>query len=229
MRALALATVNTMHYIVSLFFFALLMASGVAHGQTDTSTESDVYRIDAESSDIRLLIYRAGLLARLGHNHVISVGHLEGTVYLHPDLGKSSVELEIPVDQLIVDDPVLRTEEGDQFSTELSETDINRTRDNMLGKRVLHAEQFPIITIKGRGLASEEAMLDLSVELLGRVIELSVPVAFRLEGDELEASGTLRLSHGALGLTPFRVMMGALRVADEMDLKYRVRARRVRN
>ena len=60
-----------MRHIGSLFFVALLMASGIAHGQTDTSTASDVYRVDAESSDIRLLIYRAGVLARLGHNHVI--------------------------------------------------------------------------------------------------------------------------------------------------------------
>ena len=141
------------------------------------------------------------------------------------------MEVQIPVDRLIVDDPVIRSEEGDGFSTELSKADINRTRANMLVRRLLNAEQYPIITIRGRGLAVEEqeAILNLSVDLLGRVIERLVPVVFRLEGDILEVSGTLRLSHGELGLTPFRVITGVLRVADEMDLKFRVRARRVRD
>lgn len=72
-------------------------------------------------------------------------------------------------------------------------------------------------------------MLNLSVEFLGRVIELSIPVALRLKGDELEASGVFRLAHSQLGITPFRVIMGVLQVADEMDVKYRVRAERIKN
>ena len=220
-----------MHLISSLFFVALLVTSSIAHGQTSSSTASEVYRIDAESSDIRLLIYSAGPLARFGHNHVVSVARLEGTVRLHPNPEQSSMEVEIPVDQLIVDDPVLRSEEGDEFSSELSETDIDRTRANMLGPRLLNAEQYPTITIRGRGLAVEEqdATLNLSVELVGQVIERLVPVVLQLQGDELKVSGKLSLSHGELGLTPFSAMLGALRVADEMDLKFRVRARRVRD
>ncbi len=221
-----------MRHIGSLFFIALLMASGIAHGQTDTSTALEVYRVDAESSDIRLLIYSTGPLARFGHNHVISVAHLEGTVRLHPNPEQSSMEVEIPVDQLIVDDPVLRSEEGDEFSSELSETDIDRTRANMLGPRLLNAEQYPTITIRVRGLAVEEhdaTTLNLSVELVGQVIERLVPVVLQLQGDELKVSGTLSLSHEELGLTPFSAMPGALRVADEMDSKFRVRARRVRD
>jgi len=217
--------------IVALLFALLLAASGSAQEQTDGGRTSGVYRIDAARSDIRLLVYRAGVLARFGHNHVISVGEFEGTITLHSDPERSSVELEIPVHGLIVDDPELRIEEGDEFSTDLSEADINRTRGNMLGGRVLNAEQYPIVRIMGRGFAVErqEVKLSLSVELLGRVIELSAPVALRLDGDELEASGALRVSHAMLGMTPFKAAFWALRVADEMDLKFRIRARRVRD
>jgi hypothetical protein len=167
------------------------------------------------------------MLARFGHNHVISVGHFGGTVHLHPNVERSSVELAIPVDRLILGDPVLRSEEGAEFSSKPSADDINRTRANMLGKRLLNAEQYPIIRAKGRkGSSGEEleSVLNLSVEFLGRVIKLSVPVALRLKGNELDASGAFRLTHGQLCITPFRVMMGALQVADEMDVKYRVRA-----
>jgi hypothetical protein len=207
------------------------MANGVAHGQTDFEPVLEVYQIDAENSDIRFFIYRTGMLAPFGHNHVVSVGHFGGTVYLHPNVERSSVELVIPVDRLIVDDPVLRSEAGDEFSSKPSADDINGTRANMLGKRLLDANQYPIIRVKGRKGSSVqelESVLNLSVEFLGRVIELSVPVALRLKGDELEVSGAFRLTHGQLGMTPFSVMMGALQVADEMDVKYRVRAERIK-
>jgi hypothetical protein len=96
-----------------------------------------MYQVDAEGSDIRMLLHRAGALFRLGHSHVISVGQIDGTVYVHPDLEQSSFELEIPVQGLVVDDPLLRPEEGDEFSTEPSERDIVRTRSNMLGNQAL--------------------------------------------------------------------------------------------
>ena len=131
----------------------------------------------------------------------------------------------IPVEQLIVDDPILISEARDEFFRNPSVDDINGTRANMLGKRLLNAQQHPIIRIKGRKDSSGqevEFVLDLSVEFLRRVIELSVPVTFRLKGDELEVSGAFRLTHGQLGLTPFRMMIGSLQIADELDLQYRI-------
>jgi hypothetical protein len=207
------------------------MAGDVVHGQTNAVGTLHVYEISAEDSDIRLLIYRTGAMARLGHNHVISVGELQGTVYVHSNLAESSMEIEISVDQLIVDDLALRQEEGEEFSGDPSESDINGTRDNMLGEQILHAEEYPSIRITSGGPigAEEEATINLSIRLLGRVVELSVPVSLQIAEDELQASGEFRLSHEQLGMKPFSVMMGAIQVANEMDLKYRIRAQRVPN
>jgi polyisoprenoid-binding protein YceI len=215
-----------MNRLVSLPAVVLVLAGSIAWGQDDSRAEFKIYRVDAEGSDIRLLVHRAGVLSRLGHSHVISVGQIAGTVYVHPDLERSSFELEIPVRGLVVDDPRLRREEGDEFSTEPSERDIAGTRANMLGERVLNAEQYPLIKLTGTGSTSDgsEFVLDVSIELLGRVVELAVPTTLRLDADSLEATGTFRLSHGDLGMRPFSAMVGALRVADEMELKYRVRA-----
>ena len=207
------------------------MAGNVIHGQTSAVGTLHVYEISAEDSDIRLLIYRAGAMARLGHNHVISVGELQGNVYVHSNLAESSMEFEIPVDQLIVDDSALRQEEGEEFASDPSESDINGTRDNMLGEQVLHAEQYPSIRVTSGGPIGEEeeATLSLSIYLLGRVVELSVPISLQITEDELAVSGEFRFSHEQLGMKPFSVMMGTLQVADEMDLKYRIRAQRVPN
>ncbi len=217
-----------MHYLVSLITISLLIGSSSARGQDDSSSTFSVYQVDAESSDIRLLTYRAGVLSQLGHSHIISVGQLTGRIYVYVDLKQSSFELEIPVRELIIDNPLLRREEGDEFSTVPTDRDIVRTRRNMLGKRVLNAKEYPIVKLTGTGPRSDGLgfELGLSIELLGRVVELSVPTTVHLEGEILEATGAFRLTHSDLGLRPFAAMLGALRVADQMDLKYRVRAKR---
>ena len=206
----------------------LILASSFAWGQDSIRSDPSAYRLDAESSDIRILIHRAGALSWLGHSHVISVGQLDGTVYVHPDLAQSRFELVIPVQGLVVDNPLLRDEEGDEFSAELSAHDIDRTRRNMLGKRVLNAGQYPIVKLTGAGNWGDgaEFMLKLSIELLGNTVELQVPTTLRLDGDVLEVTGSLRLSHSDLGMRPFTAMLGALRVGNDIDFKYRIRAQR---
>jgi hypothetical protein len=51
-----------------------------------------------------------------------------------------------------------------------------------------------------------------------------VPTTVEIRGDELTASGEFELTHAALGMTPFSVMLGALQVADKMKFVYRIHA-----
>ncbi len=150
-------------------------------------------------------------------------------IYVHADIERSRFELEIPVHDLIVDDPNLRRDEGDEFSSKLSKQDIARTRSNMLGKRVLNARQYPTVKLTGAGTSGDgpEFMLGLSIEIFGRVVELQVPLALQLDEDVLEATGAFQLSHSDLGMRPFSAILGALRVADEIHFKYRIRAQRI--
>lgn len=191
--------------------------------------EVGVYAVDASNSDIHWRIYSAGTFARLGHNHVISAADVQGMVYLDANLAESRFELEIPVMMLVVDDPQLRSLYGEEFASEPSAKDIAGTRVNMLSEKVLDAEQYAALRISGRGPSSDggETKLDLTVELLGRSVPLSVPVTLDVEGDTLEVAGTFRLNHADLGMQPFSVMLGALQVAEPIDFSYRVRATRV--
>ena len=218
-----------MNRLVSLSLVALLLASDITWGQVNGNSEFSVYQVDAEGSDIRLMIHRAGALSWLGHSHVVSVGQLDGTIYVHPNLERSHFELVIPVQGLIVDDPLLRRQEGDEFSTRLSESDIAGTRSNMLGKRVLDAQRYPIVRLTGTGPIGDgpEFMLGFSMEVLGNVVEMRIPLNLRLDGNRLEATGAFQLSHSNLGMRPFSRMLGALRVADELNFKYRIRALRI--
>ena len=79
------------------------------------------YRVDSSHSELRLLVYRAGALANLGHNHVIVNRSLNGSIEVAPQLGASSFSLSVPVAAFIVDDSQARTEEGEDFSADVAD------------------------------------------------------------------------------------------------------------
>lgn len=214
---------------IFLFLFALLLSSSIAHAQRSGEAGVAIYRIDSQTSDVRLLVYRDGVLSTFGHNHVVSLKDFTGTIHLQPKLARSRVELDIPVDRLVVDDAAVRRQEGPDFASEPSKDDSAATRTNMLSTALLNAGRFPAIKVTGTSGpvdAKNSAMLDLSVQFVGQDIKLTIPATLKLEGDQLEASGEVELSHKQLGLKPFSALLGSLRVAEQMKFKYRIRARK---
>ena len=185
------------------------------------------YSIDASGSDVHWLVYKAGSLARLGHNHVISVPDLAGSVTANAkDLPASKFELQFKVGALVVDDPKLRSGLGPDFASVPSENDIAGTRKNMLSDRVLMGEKYQTIKVTGVGPGGAEGAqtLKITVELLGRSVPLTVPTKVEMHGDELTASGEFEVTHTMLGMMPFTVALGALQVADNMKFVYKIHA-----
>ena len=72
--------------------------------------------------------------------------------------------------------------------------------------------------------AADMQTLQITVELLGRKVPLTVPTKVEMHSDDLTASGEFELTHTALGMMPFTVMLGALQVADNMKFVYRIHA-----
>lgn len=215
-----------MRYVWIRGLLALMLAAGTAGAQDGGAP--GVFEIDAERTDIHWRIYRAGAMARFGHSHVIAVGPLGGTVDLAADPSQSSFELEFPVAGLTIDDPELRNLYGEEFSSVPSADDIEGTRGNMLGEALLNGDEFPSIRVSGSNLSGtgENASVDLAIGILGSTVELTLPTAVVVDGDSLVASGSFTLSHEALGMTPFSVMMGAIQVGEDMDFAYEIHAER---
>ena len=187
------------------------------------------YVVDAGQSNVHWLVYKAGALSRLGHNHTVAVGDLEGTVSVNAaDLAKSRFELQFAVGNLVVDDPELRRTLGADFESVPTADDIAGTRSNMLSERVLDGEKHPEIRITGSGptAAGAKQELAMQVQLLGRTVDLKVPTEVTLDGDLLRAKGEFELNHADLGMQPFSVMMGALQVGEKLSFSYDVTARR---
>jgi|SRR5690606_3225174 len=211
----------------------IALAAGLALAQpaeVQAPQEAELYEIDVADSEIYWLVYKGegAISQRLGHNHVISVGQLTGQVLVHPELEQSRFEMEIPVEELVVDAPELRAQEGDEFDSTPSEDDIAGTRRNMLSDAVLDAENHPYLRITGTGPVVEggEQRLEITIELLGRSIPVTVPTEITIDDGVLEAAGTFRLTHEQLGMKPFSFMR-VLSVGEPLDFVYRVIARRV--
>lgn len=209
--------------IVPAAFLVLSFGFSAASAQTPGT-----YAIDPVASEIHWRIYKAGAFARFGHNHVIAIAEPTGTVTVASALADSRVELEFAVAELSIDDADLRARYGEDFESVPSEEDIAGTHTNMLTEQVLNGEVFPSISLVGTGLSGvgPGQTIDLTVSLLGRSVNLTVPLDVAFDAAGVHATAQFRLQHEDLGMEPFSVMMGALQVAPEIDFTVDIRARR---
>lgn len=184
------------------------------------------YTVDASGTEVYWRVYRAGAMAALGHNHVISVGEIEGTVRPGGDPSAAAWTLMIPVAALIIDDPALRARYGEDFESLPSEEDKVGTRTNMLTEQLLNGAAYPSIRLTGRGVvgALDNAELPVAIELAGNMIDISLPASISFEADAVTVSGEVRLTHEQLGLEPFSIFGGAMAVGENIDFTYRIRA-----
>jgi YceI-like domain len=182
------------------------------------------YPIDSSSSELRLLVYRAGPLANLGHNHVMVNRTVTGRVQIGDSVSASSFLLSASVDGFVIDDAQSRSEEGSDFPGDIPEDAKAGTRRNMLSSAVLDAAEFPDITAKSMSLTGtlDDLNADLEISAAGHTSRIAVP--FTLQGDahHFTAVGSVELRQTALGLNPYSLLHGALQVQDAMRLKFAI-------
>jgi hypothetical protein len=186
-----------------------------------------IFNVDAAGSEVFWRISRAGVMARLGHSHVISAEEFTGNVVVDADdPARSRFELEIPVAALVVDDPELRARFGDEFASVPSDADKAGTKSNMLGDALLNADMFPVVRVRGGELTGEGSAQTAAIEIdiVGNSFRFRVPAAVTFTDGALEAAGEFALGHMELGLTPFSALGGAMQVGETIEFSYRIRA-----
>ena len=186
------------------------------------------YAVQSTQSEVRLLVYRAGPLARFGHNHVI-VGPARGEVWAGGTAAASGFLLEIPVESLSVDPVAARGEEGEEFAAEVSDEARQSTREHMLGKEVLDAQRYPVIRVESIALSGPRwnPSVVAGATLRGATHELHFPAAVLEHGDRLTVIASFTFRQSEFGIEPYSALGGGLRVADEVRVRVRLVARRV--
>jgi polyisoprenoid-binding protein YceI len=177
-----------------------------------------VYAVSPSDSVVAITVRRAGLLARLGHDHVVASHDLAG--FAAPDAGRA--DLEFRADRLVVDEPALLREAG--IDTRPSQQAIEGTRTNMLA-HVLEADRFPLIRLHAERAAPSR--LRVAITMRGTTRNLEVPAAIATSAATVSARGALTLRQSDFGIEPFAVGGGLLAVQDTIEVRFNIVARRV--
>ncbi|MEX1265770.1 MAG: YceI family protein [Woeseia sp.] len=203
---------------------AALLLSPLYAAEPDAAPAAGRYSIDTAASELRVLVYRGGLLGGLGHNHAVSSKGINGFIDVAKAPAESRVHLQLLKESLIVDDPAVRKAEGEKFANTVSTDDIAATRRNMLGPDLLDASRSDEIRVDATRVTGEYPDLKITadVSVLGVARELTFPVTVRMTDNKLRATGELAVTHKELGLRPFTAAMGTLRVRSELTFRYEV-------
>jgi hypothetical protein len=183
-------------------------------------------QVDPERTVVTVIVRRAGPLAKLGHDHVITSADEAGSVWLGSTPADSSFELTLPVGRFDVDLPAARAATGPEFAAPVPDDARAGTRRNMLRAEVLDGEHFPTITLRSATASGiwPQPIVRVAVTLKGVEREQEIPVIVERDAGSLTARGELRLNQTDFGMTPFSVAGGAIQVADTLEIRFEIAA-----
>ena len=177
------------------------------------------YHLVPGQSLVTVLVRRGGVLARLGHDHVVASHAMTGHVSLEQRLAL----LRIPLDSLSVDEPALRQAAG--LDPEVSDEAIRGTRHNMQ-VHVLQTAHYPQASVQVQCERDTFRHCHVEIELHGVRHDYLIPLEVEATPDRLQASGFLTLKQSDYGIVPLSVLGGALRVEDPVEISFRIVAER---
>ena len=213
--------------VVLLALTAACRAPPAARTQAGPSTGpagATQYQLDAAGSQLWFYVHAAGPLVKLGHTHVISTRALRGSVWIPAQLEHTSCAFELPVADLLVDDREERSAAGGEFAAPLDEDARSGTREHMLGDRQLDAAHYPLLGLRCQqaSVLEDGLLLQLLVSVRDHDAKLAVPVHWLRDGCTLQASGEFTFRQSDLGIEPYSLMLGVLRVDDEIRARFQL-------
>lgn len=198
-----------------------------SHYLQEEAQGKNILRVDPAESLVVFEVRRDGPFARLGHDHVVASHDVKG--FVAPD--ENRADLLVRMDQLVVDEAPLRAEAGfdTQPDTQPTADDIAGTRRNML-VHVLEAERYPYAAIRierkdadSKGIKQgSEAMLSVAITLHGTTKTFDVPATVATTAGGMIVSGNMHFNQTDFGITPYSILNGAIRVADRLDMRFRI-------
>ncbi len=184
-----------------------------------------VFTLDPRTSVVRIYAFRGGRAAKLAHNHVLSAPQFTGFFHLPPG-GTSAArfDLEFRLDQLEIDNPVLRSALGSAFASKLSLADVEGSRKHMLGDENLQADKFPFVRIHSLEISGDGTKFaaKVQIEMHGQKREMWVPLGVEGLPQHLSVTGSFVLRQTDFGAQPYTVLNGLIAVQDEVVVEFKL-------
>ena len=166
--------------------------------------------VAVEGDELRVLVFRGGTAARLGHNHVLRAGDLR------VDWPVAGPVLRFRLDALAIDPPALRARLGEAFASAVDDEARAGTRANLL--RALEAAAHPEVVVRTLQLLGEGTRRAVEAEItLHGVTRRQWFVA---EVDGQRARGEVVIRQSDFGIQPFTVLGGLLAVQDALVVQF---------
>ena len=170
-----------------------------------------VHALGPADGELLVLTYREGVAQKVGHDLILEATAWQATIEVDADGQPVSVVLE-------ADPRGLQVREGLHGAKPLSDSDRTSIRENIvkkvLGMQPVTFQASSVETTAGRVAASGHLALRGT----------SRPVAFAGALDPGgRVTGTLMLRQSDWGITPYKALMGALRVRDEVEVRIDLR------
>ena len=165
------------------------------------------HRFGPDNASLQVQTYREGMAARAGHDLVLEVTSWDATVAIAGEPARSSIELT-------ADPGSLEVRKGLRGVKPLTDKDRVEIRKNIDAK-VLGGDPIRFTSDDVRlSEAAGELVVEGQLSMAGSVR----PLTARLTVEEGALSGTIPLTQSDWGIKPYRGLMGALKVRDEVEI-----------
>jgi polyisoprenoid-binding protein YceI len=166
------------------------------------------HRFGPDNASLQVKTYREGVAAKAGHDLIIEVTRWDLTVEVADEPAGWTIALD-------ADPRSLEVREGLRGVKPLTDKDRVEIRKN-IDTKVLGSQRIRF-RATGVRLLEEERRLTVEGEL--SMAGSARPLTAQLTVDEGGAvSGTIPLTQSAWGIKPYRGLMGALKVRDELEV-----------
>ena len=162
------------------------------------------------ANELRVLVFRGGTAARLGHNHVLRA------VDLRVDWPAAGPVLRFRLDALAIDPPALRARLGEAFASAVDDEARAGTRANLL--KALDAAVHPEVVVRTLQQPGEGGRRAVEAEITLHGVTRRQWLVVAVDGRRARGEAVLRQSD--FGIAPFTVLGGLLAVQDALVVQF---------
>ena len=166
------------------------------------------------ANELRILVFRGGTAARLGHNHVLRAADLR------VDWPAAGPALSFRLEALEVDPPALRARLGPGFDSAVDDAAREGTRANLL--KALQASAHPEVVVRTLRQVGEGPRRAVEAEI--RLHGVTRTQWFVADIQGRRARGEVVIRQTDFGIPPFTVLGGLLAVEDALVVQFELNA-----
>jgi polyisoprenoid-binding protein YceI len=165
------------------------------------------FRLGPDNAALQVNTYREGMGAKVGHDLVLDVTRWEATVELAADPAASSI-------RLTADPRSLEVREGLGGLKPLTDKDRGEIRKTIEAK-VLGDSPIAFASRSVRDGGAGALVVEGDLTVAGQTHPVSAQLAV---ADDGHVTGTIPVTQTTWGIKPYRGLMGALKVRDDVEV-----------